>query len=403
MTDRDRAGRYVGAMRYSPWFVSGQWVEAPVWPPIVGGVLAFLGLVALAGAWWSLFGLGARRALAPLLGGLCGALLGGAFAGSPVAFVIGEPIRAGDAMPSWWAHALPWELAVGTAVIGGATAGAAVAALIAGQTAARAFAIPAGILGAAAGIAPIAWVAWLVAQGPVPLIVADPGHAHPGHTVTPGGSLRGDPDHLWMLTLPGAVVAGPPGPLDAPLVAERGPVRTGKACGVEVGRDDGDPRMPFELGNRWTFDSTVTSQITVVPLALAIVDLGDRREGSTVVVTVTGVDDTGPVRLREVTVDGQIAKVYGWNGATYTADGSPLFEDTKDGVSNGLLPGWRCDYGPASGGALALPGPTACHKAPGGLANVAVSAFIGIATAGLLIPDPSPTGSLVAITSRAAP
>lgn len=390
-------------MHYSPWFVSGQWIEAPVGPPILGIVIAAVAVVALAAAWWTLIGLGVRRALVPVLGGVAGGAVGAVLAASPVAFAIGEPIRIGDAIPSWWAHALPWEIAAGTAVVGGAVAGAAVAAALIGQTATRAIAIPAVVLGASAGIPPVAWVAWLIAQGPVPLITATVGYAHPGHTVTPTGTIAGDPQHLWSLTLPGAVVAGAPGPIDAPIVAERGPVRTGKACAVEVGRDEVDPRMPLDVGDRWTFDSAVTTHVTMVPLALGVIDLGDSRDSHAMTVYVASATDDGPVHLRHVSVDGETIDVFGWNGTTRAADGTNAFSEGPDGVTSALLPTWRCDYAPATGDRLALAGPSVCHKAPGGLAGLAASAIIGVATVGLIVPDPSPEGTLVATSSGRAP
>jgi hypothetical protein len=42
-------------------------------------------------------------------------------------------------------------------------------------------------------------------------------------------------------------------------------------------------------------------------------------------------------------------------------------------------------------------------RAKGGITDVIGSAIVGMATAGLLIPDPSPTGTLVAMTSGNRP
>jgi hypothetical protein len=91
--------------------------------------------------------------------------------------------------------------------------------------------------------------------------------------------------------------------------------------------------------------------------------------------------------------------VYGWTGETRLADGSPLFNDGDDGTTSSLFPGWICKFGPPDGATLTLPGPSGCVHRKGDAGAYIGSAIIAVATAGLLIPDPNPKGTLVPMTS----
>ena len=391
-------------MRYNPWFVSGQWVEAPLWPAILSILLVVAAVVAALVAWTPVLRLGWRRGAMPVLGGLLGAAVGAAFGAIPLLFSLGEPIALGELIPSWWAHALPLEISGAVSVVAGASLGVTVAAAAAGKGATRLAALPAFGLALAAALPAVGWSSWLLGQGPIPVISAAGGHAHAGHPVSPTGTMSASAAGAWTLAPSPVVVAGPnKGPVDADLTASNGSVLTGVPCGIEVGDDTEDPRMPLAIGNQWSFGSSLDQRVFMVPMLLGVFDLGTSHVDGVVSLRVTHARDDGPVRLRTVTTESGSLEVYGFNGETFLADGTPVFRDVEGGVQNKLLTGWTCHYGPAEGDGRDLPGPTTCTRAKGGITDVIGSAVVGMATAGLLIPDPSPTGTLVAMTSGNRP
>lgn len=389
-------------MHYNPWFVSGQWVEAPAWPAVVGGVFVALTVIAALVAWAPLVRLGAKRAAMPILGVLGGALIGALIAASPLLVALTERLMPGEAIPSAWAHALPLEISAVLTVAACACMGAAGAAALAGEGATRLIALPAIVLGLGAVIPSVGWAGWLLSFGPVPLIRPIAGQVHPGHVAKPTAELTGNTGNTWVLE-PGVDVVAPAtaGPLPAEVVANKGPIRTGVACGVEVGLDQDDPRMPLAVGNQWTFGSATEQRVTIAPLLLGVWDLGTSRNSGTQGVRVMGTRDVGPLQYRSVlNTNGDTIEVYGWNGETRAADGSAVFTAADGGgFESALLPGWICQYAPAEGGTLTLPGPSTCVKRKGTAGDYLASAIVGIATVGLLIPDPNATGTLVPMTS----
>lgn len=388
-------------MRYNPWFVSGQWVEAPSWPAIVGGVFLVLTLLAAVVAWAPLARLGPKRAAAPLLGVLGGGVLGVPLAGSPMLVSLTEHLLPGDAIPSAWAHALPLEISAILTVTACAAMGAAAAAAFAGEGASRLIALPALGLGLGTVLPTIGWAGWLLSFGPIPLVRPTPGLVHAGRVARPTAELTGNLDSSWALE-PAVDVVAPAtaGPLPAQVEATKGPLRTGVACAIEVGLDQDDPRMPLAVGNQWTFASSTEARITIAPLLLGVWDLGSSRTAGTQGVRVTGEREAGPLKFRSVlTTDEQTVEVYGWNGETRTADGVPVFSNGDGGVESTLLPGWICQYAPPEGGTLTLPGPSSCARRKGNAGDYLASAIVGVATVGLLIPDPNATGTLAPMTS----
>ena len=388
-------------MQYNPWFVSGQWVEAPVWPALVGGVFVALAMIAAVLAWASVLRLGWPRAALPALGTLGGGLLGAGVAASPLLVLLTEPLLVGEAIPSAWAHALPLEITAILTVVAGACIGTATASALAGEGASRLVAVPAVVLGVLGAVPLVGWAGWLLSFGPIPLLRPSPGLVHAGRIAHPAAELMGNVGNAWALE-PGVDVVAPmvAGPLPADVVATQGPIRTGVACAIEVGLDQDDPRMPLDVGNQWTFGSSTEQRITIAPLLLGVWDLGSSRTSGTLGVRVMGAKDSGPLRVRTVlNADGQNIDVYGWNGQTRTAEGAPLFDIGNDGVQSPLLPGWICQYGPAEGGTLTLPGPSNCVHRKGTVGDYLASAIVGVATVGLLIPDPNATGTLVPMTS----
>ena len=406
-------------MRYSPWFVDGQWMEAPAWPVVLAALTLAPAVTAFGFAWLANLK-GWRARLGVLLIGGLGAGLGLGLGGVVALFGL-EGIERDLWIQSAWAHAFPIAVAAGLSAAGLGSALGSIAAALSNpapesgdpRESRRPRAIVAALIsvvgGVLATVVATSWSGWLVSHGPVPLILPLPGtlRVHVGAVFTPVTTLAAVPGTSWRPVPHDTFTATTLGVMPLDQFAASGALRTGKRTELEVGANTYDPRMPLAIGNTWSFshhgsrgvqtarlanpDGTRKSNnvsLALQPVAVAVKAVREQAGLQVFVMKVTGAPD---------------ASVYGWNGSTVDLEtGEPIFRDNNGQTQVTLLWDYLCTFGEADASRFLLPGPDQCTHTGVSSENVVTSTLTTVFTLGTINPGLSSTRKLSRVSSGPA-
>ncbi len=270
-------------------------------------------------------------------------------------------------------------------------------------------AVAIGLMLTGAGYAEAVWLSTL---SPLPdLVVTGEPRVHLGHEATFEATISGGEDPSEWRTGPVTVKGETAGPQERTLTARRFLATVERRHVFEVGADDGDPLFPLAVGNHWTYVGSAEWHDHV----LWFIDTGRKLEDPHFTLAVKSEDASGPLHVYELEriqagSDPVVYEVFNWNGrAMVEGQGElvtrvdPASQDPGSGLAApadprvktvlcrfALFPGCmcRCLSGPAPQASLA--GPLQCTKVESenvGALKALASTFIGLATAGMLIPD----------------
>ena len=403
-------------MHYSPWFVDGQWMEAPAWPVVLAALMLAPAVAAFGLAWFANLQGWRARLWVLVIAGL-GAGLGLGLGGAVALFGL-EGIERDLWIQSSWAHAFPIALAAGLSAAGLGSALGSIAAALSNpapedggpKVSRRPRAIVAALISVAGGVlaavVATSWSGWLVSHGPVPLIQPLPGtqRVHVGAVFTPVTTLAAVPGTSWMPVPHDTFTATTLGVMPLEQLAASGALRTGKRTELEVGANTHDPRMPLAVDNTWSFshhgsrgvrtarlanpDGTMKSNnvsLALQPVTVGVKAVREQAGLQVFVMEVTGAPD---------------ASVYGWNGTTVDlATGESIFRDNNGQTQVTLLWNYLCTFGEADSSRYLLAGPDQCTHTGVSSDNVVTSTLTTVFTLGTVNPGLSSTRKLSRVRS----